>query len=116
MKSNTVLILLFLLPLFCAAQDSPLQWEAKSKKNSAGSYTITVAATLPEKWHVYADSVADLELGGLDISWDNDKIQKDGKATASPAATIIKDQVFENRELRVYTGNFYTHPKNKYFR
>ncbi len=106
MKSNTVLILLFLLPLFCAAQDSPLQWEAKSKKNSAGSYTITVAATLPEKWHVYADSVADLELGGLDISWDNEKIQKDGKATASPAATIIKDQVFENRELRVYTGSF----------
>lgn len=106
MKSNTVLFLLFLLPLFCAAQDSPLRWEAKSKKNSAGSYTITVAATLPEKWHVYADSIADLELGGLDISWDNDKIQKDGKAIASPAATIIKDQVFENRELRVYTGNF----------
>src|SRR5690606_17898628 len=64
------------------------------------------AATLPEKWHVYADSVADLELGGLDISWANDKMQKDGKAIASPAATIIKDQVFENRELRVYTGNF----------
>lgn len=106
MRSNTVLLFFFLLPLFCAAQDSPLQWEAKSKKNSAGSYTITVAATLPEKWHVYADSVADLELGGLDISWDNDKIEKDGKAIASPAATIIKDPVFENRQLRVHTGNF----------
>ena len=106
MKSNTVLLFFFLLPLFCVAQDSPLQWEANSKKNSAKSYTITIKATLPEKWQVYADSITDLELGGLHISWDNDNIQKDGKTTASPAATTIKDPIFENRELRVYTGDF----------
>ncbi len=106
MKSNTVLFLFFLLPLFCAAQDSPLQWEANSKKHSAASYTITIKASLPEKWHVYADSMTDIELGGLHISWDNDNIQKDGKTTVSPAATIIKDPIFENRKLPVYTGNF----------
>lgn len=106
MKSNAILFLFFLLPLFCAAQDSPLQWEANSQKNSAASYTITIKASLAEKWHVYADSITDLELEGLHISWDNDNIQKDGKTTASPGATIIKDPVFENRELHVYTGNF----------
>lgn len=106
MKQNAVFFFLFLFPLFCAAQESPLQWEVSSQKHNDSSYTITIDATLFPKWHIYADSVADIELEGLHISWDNDNIQKNGKLTATPKVTDIQDPVFENRTLPVYTGRF----------
>ncbi|HTN08755.1 protein-disulfide reductase DsbD family protein [Agriterribacter sp.] len=106
MKQKAILLLFFLLPLFCIAQESPLHWEVNSTKNNSSSYTIIIKATLDRQWHVYADSIAEIEMEGLHITWDDDKVQKNGKFTVDPQAAIIKDPVFDNRELHVYTGNF----------
>ena len=106
MKSKAILFLFFLLPLFCAAQESPLHWEVNSTKNDSGSYTITIKATLGLQWHIYADTIADIDMEGLHITWDDENIQKAGKLTPVSAITTIKDPVFDNRELRVYTGDF----------
>ncbi|HRN56943.1 MAG TPA: cytochrome c biogenesis protein CcdA, partial [Agriterribacter sp.] len=106
MKQKATLFLFFLLPLFCAAQESPLRWEVNSIKNNSSSYTVTIKAALDPQWHIYADSIADIELEGLHITWDNENIRKNGRLTANPEAAILKDPVFDNRELRVYTGDF----------
>jgi thiol:disulfide interchange protein DsbD len=106
MKQKAAFLPLLLFSLFCTAQESPLQWEAGSQKLNDSSYTITINATVSQNWHVYADSVADIELEGLHISWDNDNVHKTGTSTTAPAAMAMQDPVFENRRLSVYTGRF----------
>lgn len=105
MKSNAFLILLLTLPFLGFAQENPLQWDVKSTKNDSASYTITLNGTLAPQWHIYADSVADAELAGLQLSWDNENIQKTGELTGT-GVTTIKDPVFDNRNLRVYKDKF----------
>lgn len=96
----------FLLTLFCSAQENPLQWEVSSSKHNDSSYTLVVKAVLAEKWHIYADSVANLDLAGLHLTWDDDDVQKEGPPTASPKASSFDDPIFDNKTLNVYTGGF----------
>ncbi|HEX5026535.1 MAG TPA: thioredoxin family protein [Agriterribacter sp.] len=106
MKKRFSYFLFLLLPLLPAAQEKWMQWDADAKKNNANSYTITINAKLAKNWHIYADSTVDLELPGLEIKWDNENIQKSGDRVSSPGATTIKDPVFDDRELKVFSGNF----------
>lgn len=105
MKSKKFLFLLLMLPFWSFAQENPLQWEVKSIKNDSASYSIVVNGTLAPNWHVYSDSIADIEIAGLHLTWDNDAVQKDGNLTAETTSTI-KDPVFDNRAVQVYSNKF----------
>lgn len=96
----------FLFSIICSAQENPLQWEVNSKKKNDSSFTLIIHATLAQNWHLYADSVSDLEMGGLHLSWDDEDIRKEGGLVASPKASPIQDPVFDNRSLSVYIGSF----------
>ncbi len=95
-----------LLSIVCTAQENPLQWEINSKKENDSSFTLIIHATLAQNWHIYADSVSDLEMGGLQLNWDDEDIQKVGALMASPKASSIQDPVFDNKHMTVYSGSF----------
>ncbi|MFT3947497.1 MAG: cytochrome c biogenesis protein CcdA [Agriterribacter sp.] len=101
--------LLFLFfPLFSLAQNQPLQWQASSKKINDNSYTLTAQITVAPNWHIYADSVPDIDIDALQLTWDNENITPGGNAEISAAKTIISDPVFENKKLSVYQSGTFT--------
>ncbi|MCC6286334.1 MAG: thioredoxin family protein [Chitinophagaceae bacterium] len=101
-------LLLLLFPLFSLAQNQPLQWQVFSKKINNNSYTLTAQITVATNWHVYADSVPDIGIDALQLTWDNENIVPDGNAEISAAKTTITDPVFENKKLAVYQSGTFT--------
>lgn len=107
MKLKSKFFLYFLLlPIIGIAQENPFQWNISSSKIDSGSYVVTLQAKLAPSWHIYADTIADIELDGLSIVWDNPDIQKSGDLRVSPEPSVIKDPVFDNKQLKVYNGEF----------
>jgi thiol:disulfide interchange protein len=96
-----VLLWCFFLPLLSNAQNGPLQWQVKAQKSSDNGYTITATVSITKGWHVYADSVDDIEK--LRLEWDNENVRTDGPPHTSKIPVFINDILFENKKLTVYT-------------
>ncbi|MFT3700897.1 MAG: thioredoxin family protein [Agriterribacter sp.] len=95
--------ILFIIPALGIAQDSIVQWKAKTLKTGDNTYTLTADIIIPSAWHIYADAVADIGIDNINIEWDNENIVKDGAPAISKTPVQINDPVFENKKLKVYT-------------
>ncbi len=104
-RKNIFFLLLFLSPAIVFSQGSPLQWEVTSTKKSVDTYELTVKAKLVEGWHAYAEIDSALGLEALDLKSANGNIIDD-KAFAVRQTALMADPLFDNKDVKVYKGNF----------
>lgn len=102
--SRFLLFVFFIFPHFLFAQESPVQWSVNSVKKSENQFAVTLQVDVKPGWHVYAETIPDLAIEGLQITWDNDKIKNAGQAVSLPEANSISDPVFDNQQIKVFTG------------
>jgi len=96
---------LLFLPVFLSAQEFPVKWNVSSVKKTDNTFAVTLNAQVEAGWHVYAEKLEDIGIEALQLVWDNDHIKKAGNTAADPAAIIVKDPLFDNIEVKAYTGN-----------
>ncbi len=95
--------------VFCLAsfsQDS-LVWKISAKKITDSTYQITANSTIAKGWHLYANNptVAGLEESNVKFVFQLDNIKTVDEISASPKVETIKDVLFENAVVNVYTND-----------
>ncbi len=98
------LLVFFILPQFLNAQETPIQWSINSTKKTDNSFAITIQAEIANGWHVYAEDLSDIGIEALQLTWDNDKINRSGQPTIDPAPKPVADPVFDNQQIKVFSG------------
>ena len=56
MKKLFLACSLLIIGLLSHAQESPVKWVFSAKKKTAGIYDISMAATVPTRWHIYSQT------------------------------------------------------------
>ena len=89
----TAFLLLFQFASF--AQDSSIvQWKGTGKKMEAGQYEIKLTGTIKPGWHMYAKTIAALQIEGLKISFSDSSIKKEGDQLIAGNFKTIDDKIF----------------------
>lgn len=89
----TAFLLLFQFASF--AQDSSIvQWKGTGKKMAAGQYEIKLTGTIKPGWHMYAKTIAALQIEGLKISFSDSSIKKEGDQSIEGNFKTIDDKIF----------------------
>lgn len=100
-----IALLLYTFALFTQSfGQSPIQWEATSKKTGEKRFLLEIKGTIQPGWHVYALRDEELGLEPLTISWDNETILP-GNQVTEPEPITITDKVFNNA-VKVFTNAF----------
>ena len=99
---------LFLAATFCIfsfAQDS-LVWKVAAKKIADSTYQITANTTIPKAWHLYGTNpaIAGLEEANVKFIFQLESIKPIGEITFNQKAATIKDVLFDNKGVNVYTN------------
>jgi thiol:disulfide interchange protein DsbD len=98
-----LLSLILSLPFFSFSQQSPVQFEAFSRKTGNNTYVIELKGRIAEGWHVFAENKTVSELEPPEISWENELVQIE-QTIVNGHVKKAKDKLFDNKELNVYTG------------
>lgn len=98
-----LLHVIILLPFLGFSQQSPVQFEAFSRKNGNNTYVIELKGRIAEGWHVYAENKTVLELEPLTINYENELVQIE-QTIVNGHVKKAQDKLFDNKELNVYTG------------
>jgi thiol:disulfide interchange protein DsbD len=106
MKKIFLLLLAFSFSFFTFSQDS-LVWKIAAKKITDATYQITANGTIAKGWHLYANNptVAGLEESNVKFVFQLDNIKTIDAISAHPQAETIKDVLFENAAVNVYTND-----------
>jgi thiol:disulfide interchange protein len=106
MKKIFLLLLAFSFSFFTFSQDS-LVWKIAAKKVTDATYQITANGTIAKGWHLYANNptVAGLEESNVKFVFQLDNIKTIDAISAHPQAQTIKDVLFENAAVNVYTND-----------
>ncbi|MFM6926151.1 MAG: protein-disulfide reductase DsbD family protein [Ferruginibacter sp.] len=89
----SVFLLLFQFAGF--SQDSSIvQWKGYGKKTAEGQYEIQLTGSIKPGWHLYAKGNAGLQIDGLQISFSDSAIQKNGEQSVSGNFKTINDKIF----------------------
>jgi len=106
MKKVILFLFLCVSSYFVFAQsENPLVWKVSYKKIDTATFTITASTTIPAAWHLYGKNETIEELTSVQFitaDFENDELIGEPKFNTSP--TVIKDAIFENQNLNVYTG------------
>lgn len=98
-----LLSIILLLPFICFSQQSPVQFEAFSRKTGNNTYAIELKGKIGEGWYVYAVNKSVPELEPLKITFEKELVEAE-QTTISTPVQKAKDKIFDNKELNVYTG------------
>lgn len=88
-----------------AQSEGLLKWSIQYKKEEKNTYTITAATTIPQGWHLYGNN-ASVE-GLTTVQFNTADFENDstiGEPLFNKSATVIKDALFENQSVNVFTG------------
>ena len=103
MLMRYLLILILSLPFLGFSQQSPVQFEAFSRKTGNNTYVIELKCRISEGWYVYAENKSVAELEPLTIKWEEELVQTEQTIISTPVQKAT-DKIFDNKELNVYTG------------
>jgi len=96
-RKTSFLLTAFLLLLQFAgfAQDSSIvQWKGTGKKIAEGQYELHFTGTIKSGWHLYAKTIAALQIEGVKINFSDSSIKKEGEQVVTGNFKTINDQVF----------------------
>ncbi len=106
MKKLLLFIFLFLMSSVVFAQsEGLLKWSIQYKKEDKNTYTITAATTIAQGWHLYGSNTSVEGLTTVQFNtadFENDSTI--GEPSFNKSATVIKDALFENQSVNVFTG------------
>jgi thiol:disulfide interchange protein len=97
-----LLSLILSLPFIGFSQQSPVQFQAFSRKTGNNTYIIELKGQISEGWHVYAENKTVSELEPPAITWENELVQTE-QTVINGHIKKEKDKLFDNKELNVYT-------------
>ena len=99
------LLFAFLSPLIIKAQDSSyVKWEGYGKKAVDKQYELHLAGKINPGWFVYTKNKQIEGLEGLNISFTDSAIRKNGRPLFRSKVKTILDPIFDNKEVEVTEG------------
>ena len=104
MKKVFLLLLAFSFSFFSFSQDS-LIWKIIAKKLNDSSYQLSAKAGIPAGWHLYGINKNVEELENLKFTFQLENIKPIDEITANKKAEIIKDFLFDKKNVNVYTND-----------
>src|SRR5258706_806668 len=102
MKKCSFIFLLF-VSLIGLGQSVPVQWEVTAQKTGEQTYELLIYGTIKKGWNVYSEKDAANDLDGINVSWENSTILKDGEIKIETEPVIYNDTLFAKR-LKVFQG------------
>ncbi|MEN9686854.1 MAG: hypothetical protein RLZZ28_2640 [Bacteroidota bacterium] len=104
-KINSLFFFLLLTASLFGQTDSLLQWKTSAKKIADHLYEITATATVPQGWHLYGYYPAGIGPDSIKITTLYENAIAKNAIGFTAGTTTIKDPLFENKSLKVYTGS-----------
>jgi cytochrome c biogenesis protein CcdA/thioredoxin-related protein len=105
MKRIVILTLLVFLSFFSYSQnESFLKWNVVYDKIDNQIYQITATAEIPKGWHVYGNNPKVEGLSNIKIITDFENDSLINELSFNKAAETLKDPLFDNQIVNVYTG------------
>ncbi len=95
------------------ATDSLLHWKVTAKKIGEGLYELSAQTPIPAGWFLYGSNsdVEGLETAPFTFSYENAKTQ--GTVGFDRAPELVKDPVFDNKQVRVFKDHVEIHQQVK---
>lgn len=100
-----ILTLLLSIVAFAALSQEGFVWKVTAKKIADSSYQLTATGTIPAGWHLYGSNPTVEGLENVKFAFQLENIELQGNLTASKNTAVIKDALFENKDVNVYTGD-----------
>jgi thiol:disulfide interchange protein len=91
--------------LFVNAQSTGLVWKVISKKVADSTYEIIASTTIEEGWHLYANNASVQGLESPKFVFKLENINTNSEISCNKKTISIKDELFENKLVNVYTGD-----------
>lgn len=87
------------------ATDSLLHWKVTAKKTGEGLYELSAKTPIPAGWFLYGSNsdIEGLETAPFAFSYENAKPQ--GAVGFDRAPELVKDPVFDNKQVRVFSDH-----------
>jgi thiol:disulfide interchange protein len=99
-------ILYFLLGFTANAQDTVyVKWTSSAKKISNGLYELHLKATIDKGWYLYTKDNQIDGVTGLEVSFNDSSIQKQGEQQLTGTVKTIHDKIFDNKKADVAEGS-----------
>ncbi len=91
--------------LLVNAQSTGLIWKIKSNKIADSTYEITASTTVEQGWHLYGDNPTVEGLENVKLVYKLENITPVSELSFNKASSTIKDELFENKTINVYTDD-----------
>ena len=104
MKKIFLLLLVSSLCFFSFSQDS-LIWKLASKKLNDSTYQLAAKSIVPAGWHLYGINKNIEGLESIKFTFQLENIKTADEISSTKKAEIIKDVLFENKDVNVYTND-----------
>lgn len=104
MKKIYALLVAFCFSFFSFSQDG-LNWKIVANKTNDSTYQIIAKANIPAGWHLYGINKNIEGLENIKFTFQLENIKALDEISANKKAEIIKDILFENKEVSVYTND-----------
>ncbi|MFY7965102.1 MAG: protein-disulfide reductase DsbD family protein [Chitinophagaceae bacterium] len=105
MKKIFLPLFTFCFSLFAFSQDS-LVWKIAAKKIADSTYQISAKTSVTNGWHLYGDNASIEELKESDVKFifQLENIKPINTLSFNKKPEVIKDVLFENKNVNVYTS------------
>ncbi len=105
MKKFTLSVIAFLICLLVTAQtDSLLRWQVQVKRTAKGEYELNARTKIPNGWHLYGNNPKVEGLEQPKFLPNYEKALPFEQLLFDKAPTSIKDPLFDNATVEVFTG------------
>ena len=104
MKKIFLLLLVCSFSFFSYSQDS-LVWKIEAKKLNDSSYQLSAKSTVPTGWHLYGINKNIEGLENIKFTFQLENVKTLDEISSTPKAIIVKDILFENKDVNVYTND-----------
>lgn len=105
MKKIIVLLILLVRSFSSFSQaDTLLRWKVDYQKVGDKRYKITASTKVLDGWHLYGNNKAVEGLSSVQFITEFESDSLVGEPSFNKQAEIIKDPVFENKSVNVFTG------------
>ena len=91
--------------LFASSQSSGLEWKVTSKKIADSTYEIIAKTQVEKGWHLYGNNPTIEGLENIQILYKLENITPVSELSFNKSSSAIKDELFENKTVNVYTDD-----------
>ncbi|MBN8857018.1 MAG: hypothetical protein J0H29_01445 [Sphingobacteriales bacterium] len=104
-KLRRLLCLLVGMAFVSCLKAQPVGWSVTAQKKAGDMFTITAVPSLEKGWHIYAEKDEVTGIDGVQVQYESDAVSAAGALITDRTTVTIKDSVFDNRAVKVYTGD-----------